>query len=60
MEFKQDRAQACAKAFLTLDAEDWRAFLVGVLRSYVDFRETTREAESYEKYRAPSWVGGKP
>jgi phage replication initiation protein len=33
--------------------EDWRAFLVGVLRSYVDFRETTREAESYEKYRAP-------
>ena len=24
-----------------------------MLRSYVDFRETTREAESYEKYRAP-------
>jgi DNA relaxase NicK len=53
LEFKQDRAQACAKALLTLDFEDWRAFLVGVLRSYVDFRETTREAESYEKYRAP-------
>lgn len=53
LEFKQDRAQACAKALLTLDPEDWRAFLVGVLRSYVDFRETTREAESYEKYRAP-------
>jgi DNA relaxase NicK len=53
MEFKQERAQACAKALLTLDSEDWRAFLVGVLRSYVDFRETTREAESYEKYRAP-------
>lgn len=58
LEFKQDRAQACAKALLTLDSEDWRAFLVGVLRSYVDFRETTREAESYEKYRAallPWW-----
>ncbi|MBS0160904.1 MAG: replication initiation factor domain-containing protein [Nitrospira sp.] len=53
LEFKQDRAQACAKALLTLDPDDWRAFLVGVLRSYVDFRETTREAESYEKYRAP-------
>ena len=53
LEFKQERAQACAKALLTLDSEDWRAFLVGVLRSYVDFRETTREAESYEKYRAP-------
>jgi len=24
-----------------------------VLRSYVDFRETTREAEAWEKYRAP-------
>ena len=58
LEFKQDRAQACAKGLRTLDAEDWRAFLVGLLRSYVDFRETTREAEPYEKYRAallPWW-----
>lgn len=40
-----------------LDPEDWRAFLVDVLRSYVDFLEPTREAESFEKYRAPllSW-----
>jgi DNA relaxase NicK len=58
LEFKQDRAQACAKALRTLDAEDWRAFVVGLLRSYVDFRDTTREAEPYEKYRAallPWW-----
>ena len=58
LEFKQERAQACAKALLTLDSEDWRAFLVGVLRSYIDFRDTTREAESYEKYRSallPWW-----
>jgi hypothetical protein len=48
-----------AQSLLTLDPEDWRAFLVGVLRSYVDFRETTREAESYEKYRAPLLAGGK-
>ena len=53
MELKKDRAQACAKALLTLPPEDWREFLVGVLRSYVDFRETTREAEPWEKYRAP-------
>lgn len=58
LEFKQDRAQACAKALLTLDAEDWRAFVVGVMRSYIDFRETTREAESYEKYRAPLLAWG--
>jgi DNA relaxase NicK len=53
LELKKDRAQACAKALLTLPPEDWREFLVGVLRSYVDFRETTRDAEPWEKYRAP-------
>ena len=53
LELKKDRAQACAKALLTLPPEDWREFLVGVLRSYVDFRETTHEAEPWEKYRAP-------
>ena len=50
---KQERAQACAKALINLQPEDWREFLVGILRSYVDFRETTREAEPWEKYRAP-------
>jgi len=57
LELKQDRAQACAKALMNLEPEDWRECLVGVLRSYVDFRETTREAEAWEKYRAPllSW-----
>jgi phage replication initiation protein len=57
LELKQDRAQAYAKALLTLEPEDWREFLVGLLRSYVDFRETTHEAEPWEKYRAPllSW-----
>jgi phage replication initiation protein len=57
LELKQDWARACAKALLHLQPDDWREFLVGVLRSYVDFRETTREAEPWEKYRAPllSW-----
>jgi DNA relaxase NicK len=58
LEFKQERAQACAKAFLYLDQEDWRSFIVGVLRSYIDFRDITREAAPYEKYRAqllPWW-----
>ena len=57
LELKKDRAQACAKALLTLPPEDWREFLVGILRSYVDFRETTHEAEPWEKYWAPllSW-----
>lgn len=57
LEFKKDRAHACAKALLYLDPEDCRSFLVGVLRSYVDFRDTTRDATAWEKYRAPllSW-----
>ena len=29
LELKKDRAQACAKALLTLPPEDWREFLVG-------------------------------
>ncbi len=53
LEFKKERAQACAKALLYLDQEDCRSFLVGVLRSYVDFRETRRDATAWEKYRAP-------
>jgi phage replication initiation protein len=60
LEFKQDRAQACAKALLTLDPEDWRAFLVGVLRSYVDFRETTRERNPMRSIGRRWWAGGKP
>ena len=31
LEMKQDRAQACAKALLTLEPDDWREFLVDVL-----------------------------
>ena len=53
IELKKDRAQACAKALLLLEPDDWREFLVWILRSYVDFRETIREAEPWEKYRAP-------
>lgn len=53
LEFKEDRAQACAKALINLPPDDWREFIVGLLRAYVDFRDTTREAEPYEKYRAP-------
>jgi len=53
LEFKAERAQACAKALLNLLPEDWRECVVGFLRAYVDFRETTRDAKPYEKYRAP-------
>ena len=60
LELKKDRAQACAKALLTLPPEDWREFLVGILRSYVDFRETTREAEPSKSTGRRCFRGGRP
>ncbi|HSF66129.1 MAG TPA: hypothetical protein VLA67_01755, partial [Nitrospiraceae bacterium] len=32
---------------------NWKESVVGLLRSYVDFRDTTREAEEEERARAP-------
>ena len=53
LEFRKDRAQACAKALCNLPVEEWKEFLVGLLRSYVDFREVAREDTAWQKYRAP-------
>ena len=53
LEFRKERAQACAKALCNLPVEDWKEFLVGLLRSYVDFRQVTREDTPWDKYRAP-------
>ncbi len=53
LEFKQDRAQLCGQALTGLEEEDWKGFLIGLLRSYVDFRDTTRDAEDEERARAP-------
>jgi phage replication initiation protein len=52
LEFKQDRAQLCAKFLVNLNEGDWKESVVGLLRSYVDFRDTTRDAEDEEQARA--------
>jgi len=52
LEFKQDRAQLCAKLLVNLNEEDWKESVVGLLRSYVDFRDTTRDAEDEARARA--------
>ncbi len=52
LEFKQDRAHLCAKFLVNLDEQDWKESVVGLLRSYVDFRDTTRDAEDEERARA--------
>lgn len=53
LEFKQDRAQLCGQFLGDLEEADWLKLLIGLLRSYVDFRDTTREAEDEERARAP-------
>lgn len=53
LELKDERAQACAEELAGLDESDWKRRIVGLLRAHVDFRDTSREAKSWEKARAP-------
>lgn len=53
LELKKDRAQVCGQALSFLEEADWLEFMVGVLRSYVDFRDTSREEEDEHRCRAP-------
>ncbi len=50
---KKDRAQVCGQVLSYLEEADWLEFIVGVLRGYVDFRDTTRDEEDEFRYRAP-------
>ncbi|MGB4996586.1 MAG: replication initiation factor domain-containing protein, partial [Nitrospira sp.] len=52
LELKKDRAEQCARALATLDETDWKELVIGLLRSYVDFRQTSNHADE-ERYRAP-------
>jgi len=52
LELKKDRAQACGQVLSNLGEADWLEFMVGVLRSYIDFRVTTPDEEKV-RYRAP-------
>ncbi|MBA5871792.1 MAG: hypothetical protein GDA68_17630 [Nitrospira sp. CR2.1] len=53
LELKKDRAEQCARALATLDEADWKELVIGLLRSYVDFRQIPKDAEDEERYRAP-------
>ena len=43
LELKKDRAQACGQVLSYLEETDWLEYMVGVLRGYVDFRDTIRD-----------------
>jgi phage replication initiation protein len=53
LELKKDRAQVCGQVLSYLEEADWLEFMVGVLRGYVDFRDTTRDEADECRYRAP-------
>ena len=53
LELKQDRADVCASCLAVIEEEDWKEFVVGLLRSYIDFRDTTRDEEEEYRYRSP-------
>jgi DNA relaxase NicK len=53
LELKKDRAQVCGQVLSYLEETDWLEFIVGLLRGYVDFRDTTRDEEDEFRYRAP-------
>jgi phage replication initiation protein len=36
-----------------VDEADWKEFVIGLLRSYVDFRQISKDAEDEERYWAP-------
>ncbi len=57
MEWKAERAQAVGLALSTLDQEPFQKYIVGVVRSAVDFRDCTRADEPKDRYYAPllSW-----
>jgi phage replication initiation protein len=53
LELKKDRAQACGQVLSFLEETDWLEYMVGVVRSYIDFRDTSREEEDEHRCRAP-------
>ena len=53
LEFKKDRAQLCVDLFAHLPVDEWREFTVGLLKSYISFRDTTAGAPAWERCRSP-------
>jgi hypothetical protein len=51
LELKKNRAQTCGQVLSFLEEADWLEYIVGVLRSYVDFRDTNREEADMHRCR---------
>ena len=53
LQLKQERAQVCGQVLAYIEETDWLEFVIGVLRAYVDFRDTSREEPDDDRYRSP-------
>ena len=53
LQLKQERAEVCGQALAYIEETDWLEFIIGVLRSYLDFRDTSREEADDDRYRSP-------
>jgi DNA relaxase NicK len=53
LQLKQERAQVCGQVLSHIEEADWLEFMIGVLRSYVDFRGTSRAEPDEDRYRSP-------
>ena len=58
LEFKKDRANLCVDFLAYSPIEAWKRFTVGLLKSYISFRDTTADSPAWERCRAselPWW-----
>ncbi|RJQ44981.1 MAG: replication initiation factor domain-containing protein [Gaiellales bacterium] len=53
LQLKEERANACAQTLACLEEPDWHEFVVGLLRSYVDFRDIADDDPDWVRYQAP-------
>lgn len=53
LEFKKERANLCVDLFAHLPVDEWHQFTVGLLKSYISFRDTTADAPAWERCRSP-------
>jgi DNA relaxase NicK len=53
LQLKQDRAQVCGQVLSHIEESDWLEFVIGILRSYVDFRDTSRDEPVENRYCSP-------
>ncbi|HEY6084113.1 MAG TPA: replication initiation factor domain-containing protein [Nitrospira sp.] len=53
LQFKHERAEICGRVLSYIEETNWLEFVIGLLRSYVDFRDASRDEPDDDRYRSP-------